>query len=263
MFPFFVAAGGGGGGSIEPDDANNLAVGDSGILGAVTSGYDNIGIGGASDDNGTDEVPLGSITSGGGNIAIGPSAFGKAVDCYYNVAIGVAASYANTSGDNNVAIGAYALYANETGNYNVAIGEEALGECTAGSNTAIGRSALGHVTTGTDNFGLGNSAGFGIETGSYNVCIGTNAGLALGTALSKTIGIGLNSTPLASSQCWLGATGSDAVALGFAGATAPADADIPSSFGFIFWDFTNGSPKLKIKAKQANGTVVTGEIALT
>lgn len=44
--------------------------------------------------------------------------------------------------------------------------------------------------------------------------------------------------------------------------TAPADADLTSGEVSIYFDSTNGAAKLKIKAKQADGTVRTGEVAL-
>lgn len=44
--------------------------------------------------------------------------------------------------------------------------------------------------------------------------------------------------------------------------TAPADADLNSGEVAIYFDSTNGAAKLKIKAKQADGTVRTGEVAL-
>jgi hypothetical protein len=43
---------------------------------------------------------------------------------------------------------------------------------------------------------------------------------------------------------------------------APADAEIATSSLAIWLDDTNGAAKAKFKAKQANGTVVTGEVAL-
>ena len=44
---------------------------------------------------------------------------------------------------------------------------------------------------------------------------------------------------------------------------APADGDLVAGQMALWFDATNGSAKLKIKAKQANGTVVQGEVALT
>jgi hypothetical protein len=43
---------------------------------------------------------------------------------------------------------------------------------------------------------------------------------------------------------------------------APADASLNANEVALWFDATNGSAKLMIKAKQANGTVVVGEIAL-
>lgn len=44
--------------------------------------------------------------------------------------------------------------------------------------------------------------------------------------------------------------------------TAPADGDLSASQMSIWFDRTNGSAKLMVKAKQQDGTVVTGEVAL-
>lgn len=45
--------------------------------------------------------------------------------------------------------------------------------------------------------------------------------------------------------------------------SAPADGELSASELAFWFDDTNGAGKLKIKAKTANGTVVTGEVALT
>ena len=45
--------------------------------------------------------------------------------------------------------------------------------------------------------------------------------------------------------------------------SAPADGDLLSSEAALWFDATNGSPKLMVKAKQADGTVVTGSVTLT
>jgi hypothetical protein len=45
--------------------------------------------------------------------------------------------------------------------------------------------------------------------------------------------------------------------------TAPADAELVAGEAAYWLDATNGAAKFKIKAKQANGTVVAGEVALT
>lgn len=43
---------------------------------------------------------------------------------------------------------------------------------------------------------------------------------------------------------------------------APADADLAASQCALWFDDTNGASKLMVKAKSANGTVVTGSVAL-
>jgi hypothetical protein len=45
--------------------------------------------------------------------------------------------------------------------------------------------------------------------------------------------------------------------------SAPADADLSAGEMAIWFDSTNGAAKLKVKAKEAGGTVRTGELALT
>lgn len=47
------------------------------------------------------------------------------------------------------------------------------------------------------------------------------------------------------------------------GATAPANGDIQAGQCFMYFDSTNGSSAIKFKGKSANGTVVSGTIALT
>jgi hypothetical protein len=42
----------------------------------------------------------------------------------------------------------------------------------------------------------------------------------------------------------------------------PADGDLAAGFAAIWFDKTNGAAKLMVKAKQADGTVVTGSLAL-
>jgi hypothetical protein len=45
--------------------------------------------------------------------------------------------------------------------------------------------------------------------------------------------------------------------------TAPADTDLAANEMAIWFDSTNGAAKMMIKAKQANGTVVSGNVSLT
>jgi hypothetical protein len=46
-------------------------------------------------------------------------------------------------------------------------------------------------------------------------------------------------------------------ALGLAANSAPADGDLAAGELYFWFDPTNGAPKLRAKAKQADGTVVT------
>jgi hypothetical protein len=42
----------------------------------------------------------------------------------------------------------------------------------------------------------------------------------------------------------------------------PADADLSAGDAAVWYDQTNGAAKLMVKAKTANGTVVTGSVTL-
>jgi hypothetical protein len=42
----------------------------------------------------------------------------------------------------------------------------------------------------------------------------------------------------------------------------PADADLAAGEAAVWFDSTNGASKLMVKAKSANGTVVTGSVTL-
>lgn len=48
-----------------------------------------------------------------------------------------------------------------------------------------------------------------------------------------------------------------------AAGAAPADAAVSANQAFLWFDPTNGAAALNVKAKQANGTVKTGTLAVT
>lgn len=52
-------------------------------------------------------------------------------------------------------------------------------------------------------------------------------------------------------------------ALILGGITAPADGDLAASQLGVYFDDTNGASKVRFKGKSADGTVVTGNVALT
>lgn len=53
------------------------------------------------------------------------------------------------------------------------------------------------------------------------------------------------------------------VPVGLNANSAPADADIAAGELYIWFDSTNGAAKVMFKAKQADGTVRTGSVALS
>jgi hypothetical protein len=60
---------------------------------------------------------------------------------------------------------------------------------------------------------------------------------------------------------WTQIIGGGAVVLG--GNAAPADGDISTNQAILWFDPTTGSASLNIKAKQADGTIVTGQVLLS
>jgi len=205
-----------------------------------SAGYDNIAIGGPSEDgNGVTLPALASNTTGECNMAIGSSALSKSTTGSYNLAIG-GMSLANlTAGGNNFAIGYYDLSALTNGNQNLSIG-----------------GSLGNLTSGNSNIAL-NSAGSGLVSGNSNIFLGTNSRTTK-PDLNNGIAIGSGTYVYNNNQCILG-TG---CSVAFSGATAPADGDIQNGQLFLYVDPTNGAGKLLIKGKTANGTVVNGSVAL-
>ena len=119
------------------------------------------------------------------------------------------------------------------------------------------------MTSGEFNVAIGDSAGQVLTSGTHSIFIGTNARTSKATIVGG-IAIGNGAIVANNNQCMIGGPGSGSiyVSLIWGGDVAPADADLVAEQGCLFWDFTNGAGKLKIKAKTANGTVVTGEVAL-
>jgi hypothetical protein len=264
------------------------------------SGYDNIAIGGLSEDgNGTTAPALAALTTGVSNVCIGNSAGAAITTGDYNTFIGEFAGsmtttarqntaignyclQANTTGVNNVAIGSGAVGSNTTASGNVGIGNDALGlNTTGGFNVAIGAAALSQNITGSNNIAIGQTAAAG-NLGDNNVAIGTFAlsqstgtgNIAMGldalqntTTGSNNIAIGSSAgvdNTTSSSLCWIGGKkGQGSVPLIWAGAIAPADSDLHASDFSVFWDDTNGAANMNIKGKTANGTVVTQSVPLS
>ncbi len=175
---FFGAAG-----NATLSGINNIAIGTSGTLDALTSGEANIAIG---------TNACGSITNATGCIGIGldANALGTGAD---EIAIGNSAGKGNGAHGGNVYIGANAgeQATASTNSGNVGIGKFALNANTTGpQNTAIGRAALFdlNIINGTDgnNTALGYNTGRGITTGKENTILGAQV-TGLGAALSNNI----------------------------------------------------------------------------
>lgn len=244
-----VAAGG-----VSADDGFNIFVGGGGAVIATNTGFtlgcDNVTYGAKSVfmDGASGLLAAGvSLTTGTGNVLIGGAA-----GCLI------------TTGSHNVGIGDGSLFKISTGYDNVALGTLSLWNgTTANGNIAIGYSSMGNATTGANNVSVGDSSGNCITTGQNNVFIGIQSGGG-SNHFNDGIGIGRGASPAAANECVLGPTKANGgMAVGFATRSAPADADISTGQLFFYYDDTAGAAKLKIKAKNSAGTVVTGEVVLT
>lgn len=230
----------------------------------------------AADADGSFYFGGGSAASGIRNVALGASAAQSLTSATYCVAIGYQAMQNKTAGNDCVAIGRSTLQNATAGSGNIAIGELSLNTLTTGSdNVAIGDDVMDANTSGFYNVGIGGFDNNGVlnknTTGARNTAIGTDAGSVVTTGsnntflgygadttkatLSKGIAIGSGAVVVNNNQCVIGGTSTDAVCIGFSGATAPADADIATSQAFFYWDFTPSAELLKVKGKDSGGTV--------
>jgi hypothetical protein len=96
----------------------------------------------------------------------------------FNTYLGARAGFYNTTAAQNVGVGYLALggtSGSNGGSANVAVGVQAMGNCTAVSNSvAVGIGALRYVTA-DQNVATGSYAGLGITTGQQNTAIGSSA----------------------------------------------------------------------------------------
>ena len=210
--------------------ASDIATYATGSTGQLSTGTENVAIGGSALANITSDavrnVAFGQeagndITSGDLNVAVGYQALQSATTDQQHVAVGLGALNSTneaTSGDGhngNVGIGSYAGYTNVTGRfqtfvgthsgkyiiggYNTSVGHQALEGVHLGGTTsdvqqcvAVGYNSMSAITTGDSNTAVGASSGSGITTGENNVCIGTSAGSGVTTA-SNSIYVGYQS----------------------------------------------------------------------
>ncbi len=136
------------------------------LLGFVGGGRGswNVAIGG--------EYTLWSVTTGANNIAIGGRSLTNTTTGSYNVGIAYNALSSNTTGANNIAIGNNSLYSNVTGQDNIAIGEGALVSSKGWQNIGIGSKALSGVQNFDNAIGLGYNTAV---TGANQAQIGNSS----------------------------------------------------------------------------------------
>jgi len=192
---------------------------DAGV--SITTGIDNIAIGGASlatlttnsfctvvgakaarlnTANRISAFGWGALTTnstGIANNAFGVSALSSNTTGSDNIAFGSEDSgtgwgplHVNSTGSYNVAVGNAALRANTTATSNTAVGHQALAVSNASYNTAVGYQALFSNTIGLSGTAVGYQAGYNSNPSSagesYNCFFGWYAGRSVTTGLAHT-----------------------------------------------------------------------------
>ncbi len=157
------------------DANNNMSFGNSSTLSSLTSGTNNIAIGG---------FALGDNEDGLNNLCIGYKAGLSHVSSDENVFIGYKSGAGESSAPTlaakqNVAIGSYTCGWDTltSGGNNMCFGRFAGARLTSGQGNVLIGSASGEMlTTESSNIFLGGGAG---EKGQFNICIGSSAGGSL------------------------------------------------------------------------------------
>lgn len=155
--PLVIKVNGTRAGYFDATSYDNLFVGKSSGVGAVTSGSPG-GVASGSFNTSLGATTLSALTTGTGNVALGTLSLRDITTGSNNLAIGNSAILQNITGDANTGIGAGTLFSNK-GSNNMALGAYALFSNVTGSgNIAIGLSA-GQNATGSNNMFLGFQAG--------------------------------------------------------------------------------------------------------
>lgn len=164
----------------------------------------------------------------------------------------------------------------DAGYCNNGFGALALSSILTGTdNNAFGWKALKNVRHGVFNTAVGDQAGMGIVDGSHSLFLGGAADSTIDG--DNMIGIGYGAIVTASNRAVIGDAsvtdayfGSESAAANthqkrvfIVGTTAPADGDLAANQCALWFDPTDGAAALMVKAKQANGTVKTGTLAVT
>lgn len=257
---------------------DNTAVG-AGALRAATTGAQNTAVGSgalrssltSANNTAVGMNALTAATTGSNNTAVGKGAAGGLTTGAQNVLVGAFAAEGVVTGDDNVGVGYGALDLLTEGAGNVAIGSGAMGgsPATGVRNTAIGYQAGNPITGGEHNVAVGALAGNEIVEGDGNVMLGYHAGQGLGN-VSQHFVVGSDDAKI--DNFIITAANAHGVDFGFrmrvrggfifvALDAAPTDGDLFNSSVQAYLD--EASDKLKFRVKYSDGTLKTGEIALT
>jgi len=253
-----IALGYSAGSSYAGGEANNIIIGNSGVLGesttirlgdpAVQGACYIAGIGGVT-PGGTPQIviidpvtgELGS-TAGGGITAIdgdvGGGATSPTITFDATTNSGSTVSFNATDphvylrvsdGSDNTIIGFTAGNGSISGTANTGLGMATLHDLTLGNNnTAVGETCLDALTSGSNNVGIGQAALGNLTTGSGNICIGESAGLNYTTSEANNILLGNSGVVSESDVIRIGtfATQTECFVAGIAGVTVSNSAAV-------------------------------------
>lgn len=256
-------------------ETTNFLAGNAGN--ATITGTYNVGIG---------ELVMEDATSATQNMGVGAFVLQHVTDGTLNMGLGYQTLLALTTGDKNTGAGAQALNSITITDLNTGVGFLAGASNTGSRGTFIGARA-GHGSTGSDNVLIGYLAGFSTtasnvlyiansetETpliyGEFDNAIARVNGRFQVHGLADQIQTAIKAHSTQTNSLFEIQDNSAGIYSRFNKAgyfmtrklAAPADADLATSELAIWFDDTAGAAKLMIKAKNASGTVVTGNMAL-
>jgi hypothetical protein len=168
---------------IVKSNATNVIVGQGNVLGSLSSGTNNVGIG---------QYTLNYLDAGSENLGMGYSALYNTRGSK-NVGLGHEALHSNNGGNNNTAIGHSAGRAN-TGSNNTFLGFESNSTGSLTNATAIGNGA---IVSASNTIQLGNTSVTEVKTsGAFNAPVYSSSPVALtaGTTITWAPMSGLNAS---------------------------------------------------------------------
>jgi hypothetical protein len=261
-------------GNLSITGTGNTAFGHN-ALNALTTGARNTAVGayaalyGAtiSDVTAVGWAAMAAVTTASGATAVGRSVFNNATTVTRSAGTGSTLCTTATSAVDIVAMGSGCGVTATAPDNSVMLGSNVFSDATTlTGSVGLGKNAANTATSVTESVVLGDQAGGYTATLNRCVLIGTNAGRnspsASGT-LTDAVAIGSYAQPPASNTFVMGGTGGQAVVLMFGSRAFPSDSAISTSQMCMRFENTDGAAKIQFRGKNASGTIVTGELALS